>query len=347
MRPLVLCALLAMLLGIAVRRAASPLPHTRAFFSGASALFPGWARWSLWSSQAPPPPHDANSLHYLVSVAYQPKDRDRGENKFLPKKSPAVHSPTGEDNFFAVVPPAGALQHLAVGVADGVGGWSEIGYDLLAISRELCRSMGTLFGSNHALTPKQLLALAFQEIQKSGKVEIGGTTACLGTLDPLGLLQVANLGDSWCGVFRGSKCVLETEFQTHGFNTPFQLAVIPEKILAQARAQGKRYIRDAPTNADEYRFQLEKGDVVMFATDGVTDNIAVRDMEIFLQDRADRLVSQEGRDEITSEFVAKVVELAKDPTYPSVFAQELSRLSGQKYLGGKEDDITVVVVVVE
>ena len=47
---------------------------------------------------------------------------------------------------------------------------------------------------------------------------------------------------------------------------------------------------------------------------------------------------------VTDEFVRNVVKLSRDPNFPSVFSQEYSRLKGKEYRGGKEDDITVVVV---
>ncbi|ODQ80138.1 hypothetical protein BABINDRAFT_166509 [Babjeviella inositovora NRRL Y-12698] len=305
------------------------------------------------------PAESGSLVQYKVSVAFQPKDRENLENKFVKSKKQKyaeAHklyqgeeeglSETGEDNYFVSIKDD---SHLAMGVADGVGGWSELGFDSSAISRELCQAMSRLYAGNQMLTPKQLLSLAYQEIQQSSKVEIGGTTACLGTVNPEGLLKVANLGDSWCGVFRNYKCIEQTEFQTHGFNTPFQLAKIPDEFLKKAQRQGKKYIMDTPKSADEYEFQLQSGDFVMFATDGVTDNIDVSDMEIFLKDHAEKLLHKNEQEmhQVTSKFVTEVVKLSKDVNYPSVFAQELSRLSGQKYLGGKEDDITVLLVKVQ
>lgn len=83
----------------------------------------------------------------------------------------------------------------------------------------------------------------------------------------------------------------------------------------------------------------------MFATDGVTDNVVPKDIEIFLKDHLED--KQNARlDEVAKKFVSEVVKVSKDANFPSAFAQELSRLTGQKYLGGKEDDITVVLVKV-
>lgn len=282
---------------------------------------------------------------YNVAVAFQAKNR-KESNKFLKKdhKTPAELLPSGEDNLF--VSEQSKEGYLALGVADGVGGWSEAGYDSSAISRELCHSIKLGFEAStekELLTPQQLLMSAFENVQVSPKVEIGGTTACLGIFTPDHKLKVANLGDSWCGLFREYKLVQETKFQTHNFNTPFQLAKIPKQVLRQAELQGKRYIIDSPEMADEYEWDLKSGDIVLFATDGVTDNVVPQDMEIFLKDQFDH---NNAMSDISRKFVKEVVKVSKDPNFPSSFAQELSRLTGQRYLGGKEDDITVVMVKV-
>lgn len=293
--------------------------------------------------------YDKSSLtklnFYEVALAFQPKNR-KELNVFRRKsnatKLPAQLSPTGEDNLF--VSSQSSAGWVAVGVADGVGGWSEAGYDSSAISRELCYSMKTNFEKNEEKSPKTLLKGAFEDVLLSPKVEIGGTTACLGIFSPDMKLRVANLGDSWCGIFRDFKLVEETEFQTHNFNTPYQLAKIPKQVLRQAELQGKRYIIDKPEMSDEYVWELQKDDIVIFATDGVTDNIIPQDIELFLKDQ-DLLGSS--LEQASSNLVKEVVKVSKDPNFPSAFAQELSRITGQKYLGGKEDDVTLVMVKVK
>lgn len=237
---------------------------------------------------------------------------------------------------------------LYAGVADGVGGWAEHGYDSSAISREICSCMRDFVftscgGKSTPFTPKQLIDWGYTKVKKDEIVKVGGTTAIVAHFAPNGSLSVANLGDSWCGVFRESRLVFQTKFQTVGFNAPYQLAIIPDSMLKEAARRGGSYIQNKPNDADEYNFKLKQNDVVVLATDGVTDNIAVEDMELFLKDHADDANLQD----TCQTFVDQVVKLSKDPTFPSVFAQEISKLSGKQYSGGKEDDITVVIVKVE
>lgn len=257
-----------------------------------------------------------------------------------------MESPTGEDNYFIN---AISSQDLFAGVADGVGGWATHGYDSSAISRELCKAMtdfSSFVAKNHAqYTPKQLIELAYKKIKIEKLVQVGGTTAIVAHFPPNGNMTVANLGDSWCGVFRDYKLVFQTEFQTVGFNAPYQLAIIPDHMDREAKRTGRAYIQHSPADADEYVFQLQRDDVVILATDGVTDNIDTGDIELFLHDNESGVKQNL---QLTSQtFVKKVVALSKDPNFPSVFSQEMSKLSGKQYRGGKQDDITVVVVRVE
>ncbi|SCU96007.1 LAME_0F14466g1_1 [Lachancea meyersii CBS 8951] len=305
---------------------------------------PAVYKWQSWSSRgffsgpggASQHSNDGGSsgFNYHYAVAYQAKDRSDGVYAGLTQ----LDSPTGEDNYFVGVRNS---HDIFAGVADGVGGWVEHGFDSSAISRELCASMldiSTL--DQKSLSPKQLLDLAYTKIRNDGKVQVGGTTAIVAHLTPNGMLKVANLGDSWCGVFRNTKLVFQTKFQTVGFNAPYQLAIIPPEIAKEATKKGGSYIQNYPRDADEYNFKLQKDDIVVLATDGVTDNIATGDMELFLSNNAENGDLQD----VTQMFVDQVIKLSKDANFPSVFAQEMSRLYGQRYLGGKEDDITVVVI---
>ena len=243
--------------------------------------------------------------HYNIAVAFQPKDREES-NLFKKKQpSPSLQSPSGEDNLFVSNEKAGCI---AVGVADGV----EVGRRQDMILQPFRVNFVGQFESGTESNPKQLLSLAFKEVLSSPQVEIGGTTACLGVLTSDLKLHVANLGDSWCGLFRDSKLINETNFQTHNFNTPFQLAKIPEEIVRQAKLQGRRYIIDSPEAADEYTWDLKSGDVVMFATDGVTDNVIPQDIELFLKDHEET----NQLDDVANKFVKEVVKVSKDSNFP-------------------------------
>lgn len=232
------------------------------------------------------------------------------------------------------------------------------------MSRELCSSVAQIYDKQSSnrkdtqdgkdnISAKELLNLAFDDLKINKKVKVGGTTICFGLLDSQSqILEVLNLGDSWCGQFRDFKCIQQTKFQTHGFNTPYQLSIIPESLQREAAKQGRKYITDVPNDADVYKFKLEKNDIVVFATDGLTDNVVPEDLEVFLRDQYDSDIEKNKKPQVDLQKLAdKLVEgvksLSLNPNYPSPFSQELSALTGQRYSGGKQDDITVVVLQVD
>jgi len=79
-------------------------------------------------------------------------------------------------------------------------------------------------------------------------------------------LNTANIGDSGFIVVRGGEIVHRSEEQQHYFNTPFQLSLPPP-------GNQNRVLSDSPESADLYSFQVQDGDVILVATDGVFDNV--------------------------------------------------------------------------
>lgn len=95
-----------------------------------------------------------------------------------------------------------------MGVADGVGSWSADGVDPSLYPKELMAAASDYFTSA-ADFPHNLLNMLehAHEVAKSP----GSATMCVAFVQPDGLLEVANLGDSGVRVIRGTKCVFSTE----------------------------------------------------------------------------------------------------------------------------------------
>ena len=193
----------------------------------------------------------------------------------------------------------------------------------------------------------------------------GSSTAIVATVDKTsGKLDVANLGDSVVAVVRRGEIVVATgdDPQQHKFNAPYQLAVIPPE-----RAN-KGQLNDSPTMAQLLGAELEPGDVVFMATDGYSDNV-FREMTIDVIKRACRAINPSvakpggaaGVDAgapassvDTATFVADLAEqlLAAafnrsiSPNAPTPF-QMNAEINGHRWTGGKRDDITVMVALVE
>jgi len=160
-----------------------------------------------------------------------------------------------------------------------------------------------------------------------------------------------------------------SEAQTHAFNTPYQMSKVPAELVRQMQLFGSEHFAQKPADADIYRHKLSHGDVLVFATDGVWDNLSPEDVlrivsAIMVKARAwevdgkggakasPGLVIDEREDQDLSAILAKAIvreakECSLNSTRDGPFAKELKRqVPFENYRGGKPDDICVIVGVV-
>ena len=223
---------------------------------------------------------------------------------------------------------------------------------------------------------RAILQQGYDVLCQDRTVQAGGSTACVGVVSPEGTLDLANLGDSGCLHLRLNAVHWYSEAQTHAFNTPFQLSLVPPKVQQRMAYFGGSQLCDLPRDADVSQHDLRHGDVIVFATDGVLDNLFNQDVLRV----ASRVMSKTGAwrtnenggvsvaDELVVLTEAQENEQGKPVTLQNLLATEITgaakrasvnpRLDGpfakqvQKYYpqenwkGGKVDDICVISVVV-
>ncbi|GAB1731782.1 hypothetical protein NU195Hw_g1462t1 [Hortaea werneckii] len=194
---------------------------------------------------------------------------------------------SGEDAFFATTV-GESPHHVAFGVADGVGGWQDSGVDPSDFSHGLCGLMAgtakTFEGlqeedGGRNVRPRELLQVAYDAVIGNPRIVAGGCTASLCVADGEGNVETANLGDSGFLILSPGKVAARSEAQTHAFNTPYQLSKIPPRMQAQhAIFGGSKQLSETPKDADVEHHQVRHGDIVLFATDGVWDNLSAQDV---------------------------------------------------------------------
>ncbi len=205
---------------------------------------------------------------------YDPDTQDalglqRGETRAQRKTN---RPDSGQDAFFiAKLRP----NSTAFGIADGVGGWATSGVDPAEFSHGFCHYVAetTLEWTHGRLTPRMLMEIGYQNIIDDPSVPAGGSTACIGIAGSDGSLQIANLGDSGFLQLRLGAVHHYSNPQTHAFNTPYQLSIIPPRVIAQSAIFGGMPLSDLPEKAELCTGQLRHGDVLILATDGVWDNL--------------------------------------------------------------------------
>lgn len=184
-----------------------------------------------------------------------------------------------------------------------------------------------------------------------------------------------SLGDSGFLHIRLNAVHYQSTPQTHGFNTPYQLSVIPPLVLARTKLFGSGFLRDLPKDADVTSHTVKHGDVLIFATDGVWDNVSAQNVlrtvsRYMSASRAwesgqngtvatknlpgvTKLPHGEANEPITLQalLAAAVAAEAKaaslSHTVDGPFAKEVQRrYPNERYRGGKVDDICVIAGIV-
>ncbi|CAA3005295.1 probable phosphatase 2C 55 [Olea europaea subsp. europaea] len=221
----------------------------------------------------------------------------------------------GEDAHFI------CMDGQAIGVADGVGGWADIGVDSGQYARELmsnsvCAIQEEPSGS---IDPARVLEKAYIRTKSRGS-----STACIIALTEQGLHAI-NLGDSGFMVVRDGCTVFRSPVQQHDFNYPYQL---------ESDNGG-----DLPSSGQVFIISVTPGDVIIAGTDGLFDNLYNNDITT--------VVVQAVRGGLGPQFAAQKIaalarQRAQDKDRQTPFSAA-AQAAGFRYTGGKLDDITVVV----
>ncbi|KAI9934467.1 hypothetical protein ASPWEDRAFT_118148 [Aspergillus wentii DTO 134E9] len=201
-------------------------------------------------------------------------------------KNPAVRRKnrpdSGEDAFFVSRVGRKDPGPVAFAVADGVGGWTESKVDPADFSHGLCSYMAksalSWDSAPEKLRAKNLLQMGYDQVVADDSVRAGGSTASVGVGTNDGRVELANLGDSGSVLLRLAAVHHYSTPQTHGFNTPYQLSIIPPRMRKQASIFGGAFLEDFPRDAAVTNVRMQHGDVLMLATDGVFDNLNNQDI---------------------------------------------------------------------
>jgi len=196
------------------------------------------------------------------------------------------------------------------------------------------------------MTPSECLQLAYHDVLADKVIEAGSSTACLLTLNASsGILRSANLGDSGLCIIRSSSMFYNSSPQTHYFNCPWQLAKLQS---APGRSFGDEdSIRDLPSVAETYSTRLMDGDIVILYTDGLADNIFPAEI---LKICSLAMKGSESNEATQVQSIAHhLVHYSRSCMFSdrvSPFQLEAKR-HRKSYRGGKVDDVTVVVALVQ
>lgn len=193
----------------------------------------------------------------------------------------------------------------ALGVADGVGGWTLRGIDPGRYARELLRL------TEQAIQAGERDPVSALRQACDGNRERGSSTACVVILNDDRLATV-NVGDSGFIILREEQVWQSRQITLHSFNFPFQLG------------EGSP---DQPADGVVSTYQLLPDDLLVIATDGLWDNF-------FENQVAELATGESDMDNLARSLAHQARRNSTDP-------QRRTPWSGAA-LGGKLDDIAVI-----
>ena len=238
----------------------------------------------------------------------------------------------GEDSYFYATNSNGSY---AVGVADGVYEWKLSGIDAGIFSRQLvefCRQAVEL-GTMDALS---VLQFASKHLKRSGT--LGSSVVSLGIVDLIqGRLQTATIGDSGFVLLGrtkedgGSHVIrYRSPQQEHSFGCPYQL--------------GHQEGADVPEDAMLATVPVYPGDVLVFGSDGLFDNVSdERIVEIVDDVLAGGGTSQEICHALASSAFAASTDKSALTPYSTAASQAFEMVFTGMFLCGRLICVLVVV----
>ncbi|XP_078164715.1 protein phosphatase 2C family protein isoform X2 [Carex rostrata] len=223
----------------------------------------------------------------------------------------------GEDAYFAI--------DNWFGVADGVGQWSFEGINAGLYARELMDSCHRIISASkdvQDLTPSQLLVKAAAEARSPGS-----STVLVAHFDGQ-VLRAANIGDSGFMVIRDGTVYRKSIPMVYGFNFPLQI---------ERGEDPSRLIQN-------YSIDLVEGDVIVTASDGLFDNIYEQEIADVVSKSLDADLKPT---EIADILVKRAQEVGRSSSGRSPFADAALSSGYLGFTGGKLDDVTAVVSIVQ
>ncbi|KAL6058227.1 Protein phosphatase [Balamuthia mandrillaris] len=155
----------------------------------------------------------------------------------------------------------------------------------------------------------------------------GSSTALVLLLDDC-VLNASYLGDSSFMVIRDSQIIHRSEEQQHYFNCPYQLG-----------SDG-----DSPRKAVETTLEMQEGDIIIVGTDGLFDNMFDKQILDLVNQAKQKGMSEEA----IAQLLAKNAQaIAKKPNVEVPFGVNCYKMRGLRYLGGKLDDVCVIVAAIQ
>ncbi|XP_038683137.1 probable protein phosphatase 2C 71 isoform X2 [Tripterygium wilfordii] len=225
----------------------------------------------------------------------------------------------GEDAYFVT-------HHNWLGIADGAGQWSLEGINVAGLfTHELMKNCEKIVTDDDNISINDPVEALMKSVAVT---EAPGSSTALIAFFNGQVLHVANIGDTGFIIVRNGTVVKRSSPIHHEFNFPVRIE------------SGD----DPSAVVEEYKINLDEGDIIVTATDGLFDNLYEQEIaSIVLRSLKICLKPQE----IAEFLAAGAQEVGRSASVRSPFADAAQAAGYAGYRGGKLDNVTVIVSLVQ
>ncbi|KAI5448447.1 hypothetical protein KIW84_015745 [Lathyrus oleraceus] len=210
-------------------------------------------------------------------------------------------------------------------VADGVGQWSLEGSNTRVYIRELmgkCEDIVSTYENISTIKPADVL------IKSAAETHSPGSSSVLVAYFDGQALHAANVGNTGFIIIRDGSVFKISNAMFHELSFPIHLV------------KGD----DHSEVIEEYKIDLNNGDVIVFGTNGLFDNLYEHEIASTISKSLQASLEPQ---EIAEILATAAQEVGRSRSSGSPFADAAQALGYVSYAGGKLDDVTVIVSLVQ
>lgn len=227
-----------------------------------------------------------------------------------------------------------------VGVADGVSGWSGAHANSGLFARSFLENISRNFSELSHFNRDNLsnikesdlstkLDEAYKDsIQVMKSQDFNGSSTLLVAMIIDKDLKIMNIGDSKIFVIRDGEIVKSN-------NEQYIAKLCPEQV-------GTEKTNKLPSSVVQYQdFALEKDDLILVCSDGVTDNLYDDEILEIINKKYNK--EKNNLQEVSNSLLYKTKSIAFDSYCVCPYVEKVNELSNQFITGGKLDDISICI----
>ncbi|GEQ67222.1 hypothetical protein JCM33374_g886 [Metschnikowia sp. JCM 33374] len=178
-------------------------------------------------------------------------------------------------------------------------------------AKEMCQKAQKTFeaiSSSNDWSPSEVMKAAFQETILDTTVSAGSAAGLFGVIDDKNRLQLSYTGTAWASVYRHGQLVHQTRLMRDAEDEKYNLVKVPYSVKAHDHIHIDEQNDKLFSSFEKDSWALEKGDVVLVATNGLYKRLGSEDIKKSIKIS---LESKVGMEQAANSLVGTAIGLAQ------------------------------------